>query len=135
MTVTASASMSTVPVGPLLGVSKTKDENFTFSGSAVPVADVPTLFFAYGKSASAPGTYGALANPQGWAMTPDNWSTLSWTNPSPGFEAFMAKGVLTGPADASWSVGDHVWFCLFNTLTPSGSDVPLAVAGPLLVIA
>jgi len=119
------------------GISKTTPVDLQITVNGLASADVLTASFVYGKSTAAPATYAGLANPSNpITLTVDQFTQLT--------SRFIAAGstyqmIGTDPggaiANAAWTVGDHVWLCLFDNQTPSGSDVPLATAGPFLVTA
>jgi hypothetical protein len=80
---------------------------------------------AFGIAASTPGTYGALSSPG--SFTPYSSAQLL-VQRAPG----SASVVVLDVRGSIGSLGDKAWVLLFMG-SPSGSDVPLAVAGPFIV--
>ena len=132
-TVRATAQKPIVPAVP--GISKATDTELRiqFVNVDVGVAGPQVLNFVFGKAASPPATYADLANPDGSGLAFGDQSTYVFDTA----EAFYSGSwaYLHARANAAWTIGDTVYVCLFSSLTPSSGDVPLAVSGPLLVIA
>jgi hypothetical protein len=136
MAATASPTSSVPAVPAVTGISKSKDTSLTVNLGSVDQGDVnpSSAYITYGKATARPTTFADFVNPVTDLMAAGDAANFRYRGgSSPLWDGSYTT--LSARANSAWTVGDSVYVALFATASPSSGDVPIALGGPILVIA
>lgn len=103
------------------------DNAFPISFQVAGVGNVYDWALAVGDVPSGPpATYADFPTPFAYS-----WAYM--TNVELRIAPGGTKLEVTGLVNTTGSPGDEMWLALFRVTTPSGSDVPVACAGPFII--
>jgi hypothetical protein len=125
----AAAAKPAIPAAP--GLSKATDTQVRMSFSGITEMGADAAWFGFGKAAAPPATYADLTNPDGGALSGFDSASYAY-GPSGWSGSLLWNGAR---ANAGWTVGDAVYFCVLAAASPSSGTVVVASFGPVLVIA
>jgi hypothetical protein len=136
MAATATPRSSIPAVPAVTGMSKSKDTQLTVQLGAVDQSDVnpTTANIIFGKATSRPATFADFINPVADALAAGDSASFQFRGgSSPLWDGSYTT--LSARANSAWTIGDTVYVALFASPTPASGDVPIALGGPILVVA
>jgi len=118
MAITGSGSIRTRPVASVQAASISLITDLTMGFIDSPsTLDWTTLSIVTGVASTKPTLYSSLTNPV-LVDASGNFAQFSVRNQGSG----LAYSISDPPDLSSYTIGQHLWACLFDVLAPSGSD-------------